>query len=211
MVDSVRMTEAQLGARLRADAKGVPKAVFQAMFSAAQRGKAFLVEQSPVDRGILRNAWKILRLISIQTVELTNDQPYAGIVERGSKPFKISQEGIQALKGWAMRKLQSGEMMPTGAQTKITWARGWDKKHRQAKGESLIKSKRKKRFSKQQLEQEAQSIAYAIAKKFERIGMKGQRFVMKNLGTLASLMDAEVKRYLSKFFNRRVQEGSGDG
>jgi hypothetical protein len=208
MGSTITMTEAQLGARLRSDAKGAPKAVFNAMYSAAQRGRSFIIGKSPVDRGILRNAWKVIKLSSIQTVELTNDQPYAGIVERGARPFKMSSTGIFYLKGWVMRKLKSGEMYPEGAQTKISWAKGWSKKLKTAKGESLITSKRKRKFSKDELEKAAESIAYAIAKTFEKYGMKGKRFVLNNLTKLAELMDGEVKRYLSNFFNRRLAGGS---
>lgn len=207
MPESIALTEAQLGARLRSDANGAPDAVFRAMVSAAQRGKAFIVGKSPVDRGILRNAWKVVKLSSQKVVELTNDQPYAGVMERGARPFKISNDGIWALKAWAMRKLQSGVFTPTGSLTKITWAKGWNKALRTAKGESLITSHRTKRIKKSELETEAESIAWAIAKTFEKVGMKGKFFVMKNLEQLAWLMDAEVKRSLTVFFNRPVRKG----
>lgn len=205
MPETITMTESQLGARLRSDEAGAPKAVIKAMISAAQRGKSFMVGKSPVDRGILRNAWKVIKLSSLGVVELTNDQPYAGIMERGARPFKISGAGLWALKGWVMRKLMSGEMVPQGAQTRITWARGWNKRIRTAKGESLISTRRRRRFSRAQLEVEAERIAYAIAKNFEKVGMKGKWFVMNNLTQLAQLMDSEVKRSLSKFFNRNIR------
>jgi hypothetical protein len=204
-MSSVRMTEAQLSARLRADAKGAPKAVYQAMFSAAQRGKAFLVERSPVDRGILRNAWKIVRLSSTKEVELTNDQPYAGVVERGARPFKISKAGREALTGWVKRKILAGniQIVKHGASTRhMPW-----KKARAAQLEHKKRGKAWKQAALWALEDEAKSIAFAIAKKFERVGMKGKRFVMKNLPALAGLMDAEVTRYLSKFFNRPFTGG----
>lgn len=178
MPETITMTEGQLGARLRSDATGSPKAVFRAMVSAAQRGKSFIVGKSPVDRGILRNAWKVIKLSSKGIVELTNDQPYAGIMERGARPFKISSEGLAALKWWVIRKLRSGEMQVKGT------------KHR------------KRRSYNKKLEQEATGIAYAISKKFERVGIKGKRFVMNNLTQLAQLMDSEVKRSLANFFNR---------
>ncbi len=207
MTETIALTEAQLGARLRSDANGAPDAVFRAMYSAAQRGKAFIVGKSPVDRGILRNAWKVVKLSTLKTVELTNDQPYAGVMERGARPFKISNDGIWALKAWAMRKLRSGEMTPTGAQTRITWAKGWNKALRKAKGESLITSHRSKRIKKTELEAEAERIAWAIAKTFEKVGIKGKFFVMNNLEKLAFLMDAEVKRSLGVFFNRPASKG----
>ncbi len=176
---TISFTPTQIGARLRADAKGAPKAVIRAIVSGAQRGRSFMVKESPVDRGILRNAWRVLKMR--EGAELINDQPYAGIMERGARPFKISGAGLWALKAWVMRKLQSGEM----------------------NGRSSIKTKKIiKRRKTIKLEKEAESIAYAIAKNFEKVGIRGRRFVWKNLEILASLMESEMERYLSKFFNR---------
>lgn len=206
MADSVRMSESQVGARLRADAKGAPKALFQAMFSAAQRGKAYLVQRSPVDRGLLRNAWKILRLASIKEVQLINDQPYAGVIERGARPFKMSKEGIIALTEWVKRKILAGniQIVKHGVSTRnMPW-----KKARASQLEHKRRGKSWQKAALWALEDEAKKIAHAIAKKFERVGMSGKRFVMKNLHTLAGLMDSEVKRYLSKFFNRPLRGGS---
>jgi hypothetical protein len=52
------------------------------------------------------------------------------------------------------------------------------------------------------LDKESYRIAYAIAKKWERVGRLGTRFVWKELPTLAFLMEAEIDRFLTKFFNR---------
>lgn len=176
---TISIDAGKLGARLRADAKGAPLAVRRAMFSAAQRGKALLVKDSPVDRGILRNAWRVLKMLD--GVELVNDQPYAGVMERGARPFKISDDGLWALKAWVMRKLMSGDM----------------------NGRSSLKTKKiMKRRKSFKLEKEAESIARAIAKSFAKVGIKGRRFVWRNLRVLASLMDGEMNRYLEKFFNR---------
>lgn len=190
-----------LGARIRADYKGSPKALNRAIFSGLQRGKAYIVGKTPVDRGILRNAWKVVRL-SEGGAELVNDQPYAGIVERGARPFKISSAGIWALKGWVMRMFKSGRMVPEGAGTRIIWKRGWDKRLASATGRSQIKRTIKKRIKKETLEKQAESIAWAIAKTFEKVGMKGKRFVWKELPKLAQLMEEEINRSLNEFFNR---------
>lgn len=167
---SIVIESGQLGARLRSDANGLPKVIQRVMFSAAQRGRAFIVSKSPVDRGILKNAWRIVKMSD--GVELINDQPYAGVMEQGARPFKIGRAGLDSLTAWVLRKIMSGEM---------------------------------KRSKTSDLESEAQSIAWAIAKKFEKYGIKGRRFVYNNLSKLAELMDSEINRYLDKFFNR----GSG--
>jgi hypothetical protein len=190
-----------LGARIRSDKTGGPKAVERAIFSGLQRGKAYLVGKTPVDRGILRNAWKVIRL-SDGGAELVNDQPYAGIMERGARPFKISMAGIFALKGWVMRMFKSGRMIPNGAHTKIVWKKSWDKRAAIATGSSMIKRTIKKKPHNDDLEKQAEQIAYAIAKSFEKVGMKGKRFVWQSLPILAELMEKEIQRSLSTFFNR---------
>jgi predicted metal-dependent phosphotriesterase family hydrolase len=199
------MTPGQLGARLRADAKGAPKAVLNAMFSAAQRGKAFIVDKTPVDRGILRNAWKVIKLSSQMEVQLVNDQPYAGVIERGSRPFKISPEGIEALTGWVKRKLLRENIM--GAHGANTTHLHW----KEARKAQLAHRKAGAGYKKRvlwEIDDQAKSIAWAIAKSWEKLGRKGTRFVMMHLPQLAELMDAEVKRYLNNFFSRPLN-GSG--
>jgi hypothetical protein len=103
---SIVIESSQLGARLRSDANELPGVIQRAMFSAAQRGKAFIVSKSPVDRGILKNAWRVVKMSD--GVMLINDQPYAGVMEQGARPFKISREGREALAAWVMRKLLNG-------------------------------------------------------------------------------------------------------
>lgn len=187
---TVTIDAGKLGARIRADHVGAPKAVDRAIFSALQRGKAYIVGKTPVDRGILRNAWKVIRL-STGGAELVNDQPYAGILERGARPFRMSKEGLEALEGWVLRKLMSGDM-----HSKTT-----PLDNRKYKNQHGTWSARKRKKTKA-LQEEAKSIAYAIAKHFERVGMKGKRFVWKELPQLANLMEQEINRSLNKFFNR---------
>ncbi len=200
-MSTITIEPGALGARIRSDHKGAPKAVDRAIYSALQRGKAYIVGKTPVDRGILRNAWKVIRL-STGGAELINDQPYAGVMERGARPFKISSAGIFALKGWVMRMFKSGKMFPEGAGSRIVWKRGWDKRLATATGSSQIKRTIKKRFKKADLEEQAENIAYAIAKSFEKVGVKGKRFVWKELPKLAQIMEDEINRSLSNFFNR---------
>lgn len=181
-MSTITISPGSLGARIRSDHVGAPKAVNRAIFSALQRGKAYIVGKTPVDRGILRNAWRVVQL-SGGGAELVNDAPYAGIMERGARPFKTSGAGILALKGWVMRMFKSGRMIPNGAR-------------------SSIKTGKTRLPKKADLETQAEGIAFAIAKKFERVGMKGKRFVWQALPQLAQLMEEEIQRSLRNFFNR---------
>lgn len=171
---------------MREDASGGPRAVKQALFSAAQRGRSWIVGQSPVDRGILKNAWRALRMSD--GAELVNDQPYAGVVERGARPFKMNTAGMDALTGWVRRKILSGGF------GSLTTGKG---------------RKNSKPAQIDQIEKEARKIAFAIAKKFERVGIRGKRFVWRNLPILANLMEKEIQRSLAAFFNRSVGSGGG--
>lgn len=195
----VHIEPGQLGARIRQDEKGAPKAVQRAIFSAMHRGRAYIIGKTPVDRGILRNAWKVMKL-SGGGAELVNDQPYAGIIERGARPFKMSKAGIEALKGWVKRKILDGALKRVKTPTLfMDWksARAYQKANKKTGGGI-------KKLRLWQLDDEATSIAYAIAKHFERVGMKGKRFVWQALPELAKLMEQEIERSLSTFFNRPI-------
>ena len=185
----------QLGARLRSDASGIPKVLRNALFSAGQRGKAFILDKTPVDRGILRNAWRVVKLSD--GIEIINDQPYAGVMEQGARPFKIGRAGIEALQQWVMRKLlnSGAALRNAGKIKKAKYLPGDIAKTRAQQHKGLVKSL---------LEEEALSIAWAIAKTFEKVGIKGRRFVYNNLPKLALLMDEEINRYLGDFFNRAM-------
>lgn len=215
---------------MRSDASGAPRAVLQAMFSAAQRGRSWIIGKSPVDRGILKNAWRVLKMGS-EGVELVNDQPYAGVMERGARPFIISKAGIEALAAWVKRKiLDTGMGLITGSKSSrkaaISWAArkqrtenkqrnadmksrsGWSpqgKRRATAGPKADTNLKRLKAGVQNQvsdLDKQATGIAYAIAAKFKKVGIAGRFFVRDNLEIMAGLMESEVDRFLSKFFNR---------
>jgi len=185
-----------LSVRLRSDATNAPKAIFRAMVSSAQRGKGFLVAATPVDRGILRNAWKIVKSSATNEVQLVNDQPYAGVMERGARPFKMGRAGIEAIKGWVGRQLRAGKIIlkpkPRNAIAHLTDA-------------YKVRFKSRPKLSKGAERQQAiESITWAIVKTIEKVGIKGRRFVMNNLDKLAALMKEEMDRSLDNFFSRAL-------
>jgi hypothetical protein len=232
-VSTINMDPTQIGARLRSDASGLPRALTQAMFSGAQRGRSWILDKTPIDRGILKNAWRVLK--SSQLVELVNDQPYAGVMERGARPFKISKEGIIALAGWVKRKILSSGLetlakhgLVGGTKTSRKAAVSWAARRQRVENKQANKMPRgsygpkrdtglrslKGTISSQtanqvsEIEKEAMSIAYAIAANFKKVGIRGRFFVRDNLEILAGLMDSEMERFLDKFFNRSL--GSGE-
>lgn len=221
---TVKISFDKLGHRLRSDAAGAPRVVKQAIFSGAQRGRSFIVGKSPVDRGILRNAWRVLKFE--KGAILVNDQPYAGVMERGARPFKISPEGREALVGWVKRKILDGGMgLLVGSKRDRAQAISWAAKRQQMENRAANRALRRGKYSRGRqgplrdvsmrslrasvlgsiaiLDKEAEKIAWAIARKFARVGIQGRRFVWRNLEKLASLMQSEMTRFLSKFFNRQ--------
>lgn len=104
---TVKVAPGQLGAILRAQAKGMPDAVRAGLSIAAQRGRTHLTSKSPVYTGVLKNAWEAKSHLGggnvVATVE--NSAPYAGIIERGARPHWTSPEGIEALRRWVQLKI----------------------------------------------------------------------------------------------------------
>lgn len=191
MGTTVYMTPDELGIRLVTDSRRSPEVVAKAMKFGAIQAKAHLIKKSPVDRGALRNAWQVVALSNYQ-VTITNDMPYAGVLEYGAKPFRISPEGREAIKQWVIRKLEQGiTFEPPGAP-------------RTARGR---KSQVRKKLvaSRADREEQAEGISWAIAKKLEKKGIKGRKFVQKSMQTIVNLMDREVKKYIDEFFSRPVQ------
>jgi len=74
----------QMGARLRRDSRERRHLVELALYEAALRAELIVAEDTPVDRARLRNAWDVQKVD--EGADLFNDTPYAGIVERGSRP-----------------------------------------------------------------------------------------------------------------------------
>lgn len=177
MGNVIAVAPGQLGAVLKTDAAKLPQAVKRAMLKGAQRGRALLVKLSPVDRGILKNAWRIVKLSSEgeNGCEVVNDSPHAGVVERGARPgMKMGPAAIESLTGWVKRVILRTSRPKRGK--KAASFADWDA--------------------------EARSIAYAIARKFEREGMKGRFFVKDALPQLtqwvAETVISEITKYYAK-------------
>lgn len=156
----------KLKLRLQRDQKGRPKYVLKALEAAAKRAQKYIQKKSPIDRGALRSAWKVIVKATNQ-VELVNDQPYAGAIENGTGPFSISREGREALEAWVTRKVQRGEMFLQDGQT-------------------------------------AESVSWAIAKTFERVGIKGQKFVCEHFDQMVKMINAEMDKQMHEFHSRRL-------
>lgn len=99
---AIRVTPKELSRDLVRRFRKLPKLIEKSMRKAAQRGRTILVRRTPVDTGLMKNAWRVTKGIS---VEIVNDAPHAGIIEEGARPHKVNRQGIEALTAWAQRKL----------------------------------------------------------------------------------------------------------
>jgi hypothetical protein len=71
----------------------------------ARGGRAVLVRRTPKDRGQLKAGWrsKTFPEGKREVARVTNDAPYAGVVELGARPHQVSLEGRVAIAGWVRR------------------------------------------------------------------------------------------------------------
>jgi len=96
----------EIGRELKARARRTPGELQTAMRRAALRGRAMLVRRTPKDLGQAKAGWKVSQFVKGTTrarIDLYNDNPYVGILERGARPHKVSMEGIAALHAWVWR------------------------------------------------------------------------------------------------------------
>ena len=98
MAGVVSIAPGQVGVIIRAEAKNVADAVEKAKRITSQRIVSKLKEKSPVDQAHFKNAWQV------KADGVTNDAPYAGVIERGARPHGVSPEGQEAILEWAARK-----------------------------------------------------------------------------------------------------------
>lgn len=97
----IKTTPEKLGATLKAQVGRNSKAILKGVLQGALRGQKHMKENTPTDEGMMRNAWKVTRLLN--AIHLDNSAPYAGVMERGARPHPVSREGIEAIAGWVKR------------------------------------------------------------------------------------------------------------
>lgn len=105
---------ARMGGIYRAHRTQLPKAVRAGLREGAEHGRTILKTKTPVDLGIMRNAWVVKD--QPYGASLDNTAPHAGIIEAGARPHPVSAEGQKAILDWivrnrkvARRELEEGE------------------------------------------------------------------------------------------------------
>lgn len=183
----ISISALELPKLLAAHERKMPDAIRAGIRIAAERGRALLVRESPVDQGQYKNSWRVRD--GGNGPEIVNDAPHAGIIEMGARPHGVNRAGIEALTAWALRKLMTGE---------LTSRKSPPVPQRQYKNQYGTWAARGKRSKTPALEKEARGIAFAIAAKLKKYGQKGLYIVDRNIPKLSKILAAEVARALKK-------------
>lgn len=115
MTAAITIDPKKLGRVLRGEARFVGKVMVTGARAAANRGVGHLVnatqEAGKVYLSQFVNSFRVSR--DSRGVVLYNGAPHAGIIEEGARPHPVSQEGQEAIKRWAMRRLNVDEQKAT--------------------------------------------------------------------------------------------------
>ncbi len=172
----------------------LPVVIKRGMQSGTMFGRSLLTKKSPTDQGQLRNSWKLVDFPGgargrATMTQLVNEAPHAGIVERGARPHRVSQEGIEALTQWVWRnrrRFNLGRVQGPVAPSRIA------------------KGGRKAMQRRSDLEQ-AKGIAFAIAWKIRHHGQKPTYFVRSSMPKISSVTRAEVVREIDRLAGTRFR------
>ena len=181
-----------LGQDLAERIRELPVVIKRGMSSGTMFGRALLTKKSPTDQGQLRNSWKLVdfpggaRSRSTMT-QLVNEAPHAGIVERGARPHRVSQEGIEAITQWVWRNRRSFKLGKVSGPIQ----RG-------------TKGGRKAVQRASELEQ-CKGIAFAIVWKIRRKGQAPTWFVRDSMPKISSVTRREVIREIDRLAGTRLR------
>lgn len=103
----IKIAPDELANALRKEGERIRQIIKRAAKAAALRLKTYLVRQTDklgiTYQGIYKGGFRATEN------SVLNDAPHAGLVELGARPHKVSKEGREAIKKWAMVKLGLAE------------------------------------------------------------------------------------------------------
>ncbi len=195
-----RVSPGQLPKVLNRKHTRILRAIGRGGLRGAERGRTYIVRQTPVDQGQLKATWKVMpgnpgilqgkptgiagRLMGVRIAELRNTAPHAGIVELGARPHKTSVEGWLAIYDWVVRhRVELGLVTKSGKARRV-------KKGKQAVHAKLPDGGKG-------LDPEIAGIAWAIVRKIEKKGQEPTYFVKSSLDTLLRIVQLEVDSALA--------------
>lgn len=113
----IEVSAKDIGKVLATDDKTRRRAMHVGLRRAAHIGRGILVQQATnrgkIDRGQYRAAFRIVREHGARALDrrqgatytILNDAPYAGVIELGARPHKVSEAGREAIREWVRRKV----------------------------------------------------------------------------------------------------------
>lgn len=107
----------ELPAALARTERNVRRAIARGALAGAHRGRAVVVKVTPVDMGPMKARWRVdpgtadfEGGLDGVLATLTNDSPYIGAVELGSRPHPVSPAGWTAIYEWVRRHYRGGKL-----------------------------------------------------------------------------------------------------
>lgn len=179
----ISLKPSEVAGELRARARRTPGEITKVMMRSALRARTMLVRRTPKDLGQAKAGWKVSKLIKGTKgarVDVYNDNPYVGILERGARPHPVSREGVALIHAWVWHNRALFDSLRTNT--------GRAKSSKAAKAEAL-------------------QIAYAIAAKIKREGQKPKYFVRDLLDELNRDFGKELAKQINDYAKRRAARG----
>lgn len=187
----IPVTPKELPKELRARMKLTPKVLLQGLRLGAERSRTYIVRRTPRDTGRLRNSWAVRTVrrgpLLKRRIELYNDAPYAGIVEKGARPHGVSKEGQEAIRMWVRRHFRI-----------TSWSQPGRSGGRTATGTKMRK----------QSDAFLDSMVFLIVRKLREKGQEPTYFVRDAMPKIERMTKLEVDRYI-KLWARTRALGSG--
>lgn len=181
----------QIAGELRARARKTPGELTKAMVRSAHRAKSLLVRRTPKDLGEAKAGWRVSQPIKGTRgarVDLYNDAPHVGVLERGARPHGVNLEGRMAIYEWVLRNIPATPAMSGPVQA------GKRRSH------SLGRGGRPKKLK----EDQAMEITNAIVWKIRKKGQKGHFFVKKSMEEMNRDFGKELNKQLNAYSKRRA-------
>jgi hypothetical protein len=188
---TVTIPPGRLGAFIKGSVNKNADAVRRGIRNGMLRGISVLKKNTPVDQGIMKNAWKLVGVVGTKgLMAILNDAPHAGIVERGARPHMPPLEPILE---WVKRHLRNfGLRAP-----RFKAPRQGPLRTERAYAARAMRVQRHVE-SVADFEDEVLAIAEAIRWKIYKKGQEGTYFVRNSLPELRAAVEEEINRALAK-------------
>jgi hypothetical protein len=191
----IKLRPEQLGPTILASATQALDAVQAGMMVATERAVGKLKRETPVDRGMAKNAWQS-RGTAKKGREIVNTAPYSAILERGARPHPVSPEGWMAIFRWVLRHpelIGAGASYVAKTRRTVNGAGGMTARGRRLRPADAGVSA---------ITEVATEITNAIVHKLRTQGQTGHWMVRDNMPLFRKWLTEEVNRALVAFIQR---------